>query len=234
MSRTPLTHDVFAARAIKRHNAKYTYQNRDYRGMAFPVTITCPIHGDFRQLALNHLAGTGCPQCSTRRPRLSRTTPSAEADGRGYSRRLPVVDRPNGPPGGMSEEERDFSDRVSAVLTDYGIEHTRNHRPLPFDSSIRFSFYLPLHRVFIDLQPRHHFEAGADFDSQWLLEYSKAQDQVKARVAAGTRTHLVLLTYKDFKTKGASLEELLLDRIRSAIVPVPRHYREENRSRSMH
>lgn len=58
------TLDEFISRSEKIHGEKYGYS------LAFgkvsnnsPVTITCPEHGEFVQLATNHLAGKGCPSC---------------------------------------------------------------------------------------------------------------------------------------------------------------------------
>lgn len=49
------------ARAV--HGNKYDYSNAFFLGMTKPITITCRIHGDFRQQARLHLKGQGCPKC---------------------------------------------------------------------------------------------------------------------------------------------------------------------------
>lgn len=46
------------------HSNKYTYDNSYYNGTKDFITITCPVHGDFVQLANNHLLGKGCPKCA--------------------------------------------------------------------------------------------------------------------------------------------------------------------------
>lgn len=45
------------------HNHKYIYDNTVYINSKTKVCITCPIHGDFWQIADNHLCGHGCPLC---------------------------------------------------------------------------------------------------------------------------------------------------------------------------
>ena len=45
------------------HNGKYIYDKTEYKGAYEYVTITCPIHGDFKQRANDHLNGHGCPIC---------------------------------------------------------------------------------------------------------------------------------------------------------------------------
>lgn len=56
------------------HNGKrYDYSKTHYVNSHSAVIITCPIHGDFKQLPYNHLNGHGCPECAKeeRRKRIS-------------------------------------------------------------------------------------------------------------------------------------------------------------------
>lgn len=53
----------FIERANNVHSYKYDYSKTVYRNKRGKVVITCPIHGDFEQLAGNHLNGQGCPEC---------------------------------------------------------------------------------------------------------------------------------------------------------------------------
>lgn len=53
----------FVAKAIATHGVRYSYARTEYRLIKGGVTITCPVHGDFRQTAEAHLIGHGCPQC---------------------------------------------------------------------------------------------------------------------------------------------------------------------------
>jgi hypothetical protein len=45
------------------HNNKYDYSLTNCLGNSHKLTITCPIHGIFRQLPRKHLLGQGCPKC---------------------------------------------------------------------------------------------------------------------------------------------------------------------------
>lgn len=54
----------FITEAIKIHGNKYNYDRVDYQLCNIPVTITCPIHGEFDQIPSYHLQGNGCPKCS--------------------------------------------------------------------------------------------------------------------------------------------------------------------------
>lgn len=53
----------FIIEANKIHNNKYDYSKSLYTGSLNKLTITCPIHGDFEQIASNHLRGFGCKKC---------------------------------------------------------------------------------------------------------------------------------------------------------------------------
>ena len=46
------------------HSNKFTYNKTIYKGVFETVIITCPTHGDFLQIANNHLNGNGCSICS--------------------------------------------------------------------------------------------------------------------------------------------------------------------------
>lgn len=53
----------FIARAQKVHGNKYDYKLSVYRGAHRKLSIICPSHGEFVQVAKCHLNGSGCPVC---------------------------------------------------------------------------------------------------------------------------------------------------------------------------
>jgi very-short-patch-repair endonuclease len=53
----------FFAEAPKIHNNYYDYSKVDFKGVTEEITIICPKHGDFEQIARSHLKGYGCEQC---------------------------------------------------------------------------------------------------------------------------------------------------------------------------
>ena len=59
-----LTRDSFIEKANSIFNRKYSYEKVNYADYKTEVTITCPIHGDFKQRPSNHLKGHGCPHCA--------------------------------------------------------------------------------------------------------------------------------------------------------------------------
>jgi len=54
----------FIEEASKVHNNKYIYSKVSYTNNRTPVTITCPVHGDFKQRPKEHINGHGCVKCT--------------------------------------------------------------------------------------------------------------------------------------------------------------------------
>jgi hypothetical protein len=46
------------------HNKKYDYSNTEYTSKDVKIKIICPIHGEFEQIANDHIRGAGCKKCS--------------------------------------------------------------------------------------------------------------------------------------------------------------------------
>ena len=61
-SRESLEHYVKKARV--KHGDKFSYNGVTYRGSSAYLSITCPEHGEFEQLAQDHIKGIGCAKCS--------------------------------------------------------------------------------------------------------------------------------------------------------------------------
>lgn len=60
---TPYTNEEFIEQANKVHNNKYDYSKIEYINERTPITIVCPIHGEFQQKPYAHLQGKGCFEC---------------------------------------------------------------------------------------------------------------------------------------------------------------------------
>lgn len=54
----------FIKLAEKKHNFKYKYNNTNYINKKTKIIITCPEHGNFKQIPYDHLKGHGCPFCA--------------------------------------------------------------------------------------------------------------------------------------------------------------------------
>jgi very-short-patch-repair endonuclease len=57
------TTEQFILEANIIHDNKYSYNKTNYIKNQIKVTIICPIHGDFDQIPLSHIKGSGCSLC---------------------------------------------------------------------------------------------------------------------------------------------------------------------------
>ena len=62
-----ITTEIFIERAKQIHGDKYDYSKVEYTGKDNKVCIICPEHGEFWQIANNHMRGTGCPKCGIKK-----------------------------------------------------------------------------------------------------------------------------------------------------------------------
>lgn len=61
-----LTKDLFINKARQVHGNKYNYDKVIYVNSTTPVTIICPLHGEFSQTPHKHLIGHGCHICGNK------------------------------------------------------------------------------------------------------------------------------------------------------------------------
>jgi hypothetical protein len=57
---------TFISKAKKMHGNRYDYSKSSYTSAHQKLIIICPIHGEFKQIANNHLSGAGCLVCKHR------------------------------------------------------------------------------------------------------------------------------------------------------------------------
>lgn len=58
-----ITTEEWIERAKRVHGDKYDYSKVEYVNNTTPITIVCPIHGEFKQKPDTHTQGAGCPVC---------------------------------------------------------------------------------------------------------------------------------------------------------------------------
>ncbi len=76
--RRPKKEYDFISLAKDRHKNKYDYSKSIYIDNDSVLIITCPIHGDFKQIARNHLASRGCQKCGKLKTLSHSPRPSTE------------------------------------------------------------------------------------------------------------------------------------------------------------
>lgn len=61
---TPYTAEEFIKKANQIHENKYKYSNVNYINNYTHIIITCPNHGDFKQIPTDHMKRFGCKKCN--------------------------------------------------------------------------------------------------------------------------------------------------------------------------
>ncbi len=59
-----LTTEDFIKKSKENHTINYNYELSIYINAHTEIKIICPVHGEFRQIAAEHMNGAGCPKCS--------------------------------------------------------------------------------------------------------------------------------------------------------------------------
>lgn len=67
------TKEELIEKANSRHENKYDYSLVESSKIKDKVTITCPIHGNFKQTWKSHINGCGCPKCSGKEKKTTET-----------------------------------------------------------------------------------------------------------------------------------------------------------------
>lgn len=58
-----LTTEIFINRSNIIHNFKYNYELSEYKNSKSKISIICKEHGEFEQIAYDHMSGIGCSKC---------------------------------------------------------------------------------------------------------------------------------------------------------------------------
>ena len=188
------TNEQYIEEAKKIHGDKYDYSKTIYNGAYSKVIITCPIHGDFEQIARVHLYGHGCPQCSGKRKYdkeyLISKAKEIHGDKYDYSMieeinnnriKLPIIcpkhglfyqtidNHINGKQGCPKCQRSLLEEEISKFLTenDYEFEEQKHFNWLLSQS---LDFYLPKYKVAIECQGIQHLIPYGSFGSKKITK----------------------------------------------------------------
>jgi hypothetical protein len=162
----------FIERAAQKHRGKYTYPRSVYVVSHARLVITCPEHGDFKQIPSDHLGGVGCPRCS---------------ESRGEQTICQILDAIlSGTGVGYSQEHR--------------IRECRYKRPLPFDFALIESGAVVGLVEYQGKQhyalPKFWGSSKEEADRQ--LTSVQERDAIKVRYAAANGIPLLVIPYLEF------------------------------------
>ena len=201
---------TFIAEANAVHNFKYCYDKSVYETNHTYLTITCPIHGDFKQTPAAHLSGQGCPKCGIesrseiRRKSLDQFITEAKGiygDKYDYSDSAYV--NANTPISIKCKEHGIFyitphshlrgggcpkcncsilEQQIRLLLEENKIDHSLKVRNLPWLERLELDFYLPQYNIAIECQGLQHFKPVEIFGGEKVFKELVERDKRKRKL----------------------------------------------------
>lgn len=201
------------------HNNKYDYSKVNYKNGRTKVTISCPIHGDFKQTPINHIAGSGCPHCALDSRKLgkddfikkaievhknkydyskveyknNRTKVCIICPEHGEFWQIPSDHLRGIGCSKCNSSHLEIEVRNILISNSIKFEEQKTWNWLVYKSNLYVDFYLPDYNIVIECQGIQHFEAIGFFGGQEELNYTKERDAQKQRLC--TENNLKVLYY---------------------------------------
>lgn len=220
--------EQFINEAMIIHKGFYTYNHTKYLTCRKQVIITCPIHGDFKQLPGDHLAGSICLLCHYDSLKYNTETfikKAIRVHGNDYAYDLvnytncyePIIIKC--PKHGLFEQipvyhlsghgcpvchESKGEKEIRRFLTENKIKFIPQKR---FDNCrnknpLPFDFAVYENdclKFLIEYQGQQHFISNDVWGGKIQLEYIQHNDTIKKEYCLRNNIPLLLITYKEFK-----------------------------------
>lgn len=209
---------VEKARSV--HGEKYSYIN--YNGMGEKMDIICPIHGQFSQVAYDHLKGFGCEKCkfdkqtSTKEEfieKIENKFPNkydlSEVEYKNNHTYIKVGCKKHGffytTPSRLLMgsscrkcNQSKLENEVMSALEKNEIDfiYQANSRYFPFLKRQSLDFYIPKYNVAIECQGEQHFEKTFFTKEEGLFEISLERDKRKRKLC--DENNIKLLYYSHY------------------------------------
>ena len=205
------------------HNNKYDYSLVDYKNSKTKVKIICPFHGEFEQIASDHMSGVGCSKCSNKRKYDIKSFIEKSKEVHGDKYLYDFVDYKNNkthvklvcPEHGIFITRPDnhiiskngcpvcaesIGEReVSIFLKRNNIKYERNKifKNCKNINLLIFDFYLPFHNICIEYDGKQHYEPIEWFGGVRALEKQIIRDQIKTDYCKNNNIKLIRIKYDD-------------------------------------
>lgn len=226
-----LTTEEFMARAKAAHGDRYDYSKAEYVNASTPITIICPIHGEFRQKPYLHIQGYGCPACggSKRLTREEFIDKASKLHGGKYdyskveyvnnSTDVTIICPRHGEFRQQAQHHLNGSgcpycksshmeDSVARVLDEMGISYARGYKT-DWLGRQHLDFFIADRDVGIECQGVQHTQAVGFFGGEERLKYTKELDEKKRKLCSEHGINLKFINFND-KIEKKLLENLLL------------------------
>lgn len=217
--------NTFISESNKIHNNKYDYSLVNFNSIKDYITIICPIHGEFKQNAYNHLLGSNCRKCSdcekydqesiiekfidTHRDRYDYSL----VEFKSIREKVKIICKKHGifeqdpfrhyyagngcPICNLSLGEI----KIMNYLKDNKIKYNHQHK---FDNLkgiknfLLFDFYLPEYNLCIEFDGKQHYEPIDFFGGEKGLLILQKNDDLKNKYCKENNINLLRIKYDEF------------------------------------
>ncbi len=227
--------DVFIKKAKQVHNDKYNYVKVVYINIDTKVIIGCPDHGDFEQIAYDHLSGKGCPSCALiKKANAKRSTKeqfTIKANKIHGDKYTYILDYYNGNNGNKipincsrhgsflqkpSEHlqgqgcpicRESFGEKfIAQILDKLNIRFVREYKILGYN--YKYDFYLPEYDIYIEYHGIQHYKPIKWFGGNKSFNKQQKRDKTKVELVKRSNGLLIVIKYT-FRTLQKIEDELI-------------------------
>ena len=221
------TQEEFLELANKKHNFFYTYNRGVYINNSTKITITCPSHGDFEQIAGKHILGSKCPKCMHEKSSLDQRSNShyfiekaKNTHGHRYDYSKVNYINKKTKVNIVCLKHKEFSQTpgshlksagcprcktskgelaIEAILDKHNIISEPQYK-LPF-YKYEYDFYLPDYNLFIEFHGIQHYKYIPFFHNNCIedFKYQQDRDKTKIELAKEYKISMVVFNYKHLK-----------------------------------
>ncbi|HVC09248.1 MAG TPA: hypothetical protein VNH15_04840 [Elusimicrobiota bacterium] len=230
------TLDEFLKKARARHGTKYAYDKVNYVDWKTKVTITCPIHGDFKQVPQNHWRkGSGCPRCAGKLINTETFLMRAnKVHGNKYSYKKTIFTRMRDKIVITCKFHGDFLQSaghhlqgqgckrcriprgesvIESYLKENGIDYEWEYSPvgLPAKRKLRYDFCVKIngHIGLIEYHGVQHYKPISFGGGASDYEGGLERDRVKAEYAKENNIPFLVISHKNFDLINNSLADFI-------------------------
>lgn len=237
-----LTTEQFINKVKLIHNDKYDYSKVNYVNAHTPITIICPIHGEFQQKPSEHLSGCGCKQCGIEKRAKKEALTTEEfiekakqihGDKYCYSKvnyvnnvtPITIICKKHGEfkqipythlygNGCPICNISKLENEIRKLLTDNHIEFEYQKR---FDWLDRQSldFYLPKENIAIECQGEQHFKPIKFFGGEDRLKDTIEKDKRKKKLCEEHNVKLLYYAKSEYNKEIFTNKDKLLEKIKT-------------------
>ena len=210
--------ETFVKKANEVHNSYYDYSQTVYHNSKEKVTIGCPKHGSFEQVAMSHLKGIGCKKCGTEKKTStleyfrnrakeahgelydyseteyinSTTKVKIKCSTHGIFEQLPLHHLQGSGCFRCKESKGEIA--IANLLTSYGVGYVREH--VIGNSRFRYDFFLPDQNILIEFHGIQHYKAIDYWGGEKGFIKQQQRDGEKTRIAKENAIPLIVLNYQ--------------------------------------